>query len=114
MVGLTMRIHFIEDNSIRETHDVDLDLDPANFLQSLDDAIADLQANGHLADFYRRASVTFPTERDDDHPDDDDARRLDQTMEIGIWGRWLPPHLVARRARGRVFRHLGKDRYKPY
>jgi hypothetical protein len=114
MAGLKMRIHFIEDNAIRETHDVDLDLDPANFLQSLDNAIAVLQLNGYLADFYRRASVTFPTERDDDHPGDDEARRLDQSMEIGVWGRWLPPYLVARRRRGKVFRNFGKDRYKPY
>ena len=114
-MGDRLRIHFVSGEHAPETHDVDLDLRPDHFLQSLDAAIADLQHQGHLRWFYRRAGVTLPHETDDDDaPDSDDLGELRQEMEIAVYSRPLPPHLVARERRGRVRRHLGKDRYKPY
>lgn len=110
-----MRIQFVDGGNIRETHDVDLDLNPAGFLTSLDQAITDLRNQGHLTWFYRRAGVTFPHETSDDEIlDTDEVGDLRQNMEIAVWSRPTPPHLVARERSGRMRRALGRYRYKPY
>ena len=107
-----MVIDFIDGGAIRETHHVDLDLDPANFYQSLGQAILDLRAHGQLGWVQRVTGVTLPHEYGDEQHGEDELGELRQNMEIAVWCRPWPEHHVARERRMRI--RLGRYRYEPY